>query len=437
MVRPPTEKGICLRCKGSRFLCGKQPCPILLKYSVLKSIKSPILSLNGRRNVDFYSSSPPSFFVGHVGYPVVRVGPMIPHSLDTPLDIKKLDAPHAWLKPGSDTSSHITLSDIVKFRSLLVRTTYTTKVKGLGGDKIIELSQEIAMASSPVSTEVTVDKLHMKLELDNHSPPSGPIGKIEKIRITENPKVHPKVDYVVSDADLKAGKAIYNYLYSNAKLHISEIHRILSAGLLGEKNKRKLVPTRWSITAVDDIISRNLLTKIRFFKEINEFLLYEGEYLGNKFHIIFIPRPWAYEMMECWDPQSIWRMFDKSSGYLIIEDHEPNNGRKTYAKNVTGAYYAARLAVCEHLFQLRRQATVIVIREVNERYLLPLGVWVIRQTVRDALTRKPRVFHSLHEIFAYLKDKLVVPLKYWLKKSIMFNFIQQQTTLFDFYPRNE
>ena len=38
MVRPITEKNICLRCKGARLLCGKTTCPILLKKSVLKSL---------------------------------------------------------------------------------------------------------------------------------------------------------------------------------------------------------------------------------------------------------------------------------------------------------------------------------------------------------------------------------------------------------------
>ena len=63
MVRPPTEKNICLLCKGARLYCGKKICPILLKQSILKSI-IPFEWGKTKRNVEIFGASPPGFFVG-------------------------------------------------------------------------------------------------------------------------------------------------------------------------------------------------------------------------------------------------------------------------------------------------------------------------------------------------------------------------------------
>jgi len=49
------------------------------------------------------------------------------------------------------------------------------------------------------------------------------------------------------------------------------IRRIFSAGLLSQKSNRRFVPTRWSITAVDDIFSKALIKEIKKFQEIDDF----------------------------------------------------------------------------------------------------------------------------------------------------------------------
>ncbi|MFX1310012.1 MAG: hypothetical protein ACFE9M_07215, partial [Promethearchaeota archaeon] len=99
MVRPPTEKNICLRCKGARLLCGKKTCPILLKKSVMKSLV-PFELDKTRRDVEIFGASPPGFFVGHFNYPNVYLGPLVPfQEFETGLDISDyhiLDAPELW-----------------------------------------------------------------------------------------------------------------------------------------------------------------------------------------------------------------------------------------------------------------------------------------------------------------------------------------------------
>ena len=139
MVRPQTEKGICLRCKGARLLCGKKTCPILLKKSVLKSLV-PFELDKTIRDVELYAPSPPGFFVGHFNYPKVYLGPLVPYQ-DFEINLKIsdyhiLDAPELWFGKN--------LVDIVRYRSSLVRNNFKIDVnigknltKGLASRMII------------------------------------------------------------------------------------------------------------------------------------------------------------------------------------------------------------------------------------------------------------------------------------------------------------
>jgi len=123
----------------------------------------------------------------------------------------------------------------------------------------------------------------------------GPSGVIKDFRITENPKIPKRVDSVVSD-EIKAVDAVFE-LYKN-KFDVYYLTTVLSSGALGFEERKKLVPTRWSITAIDDIIARELMREIRGFPEINEFLVYENTYLENHFEILMMPGRWEFEQFE-------------------------------------------------------------------------------------------------------------------------------------------
>ena len=290
--------------------------------------------------------------------------------------------------------------------------------------KLLETSQELSMAARPVDTETKLAKMNLRMMMDNHSPPLGPTGMTEKIRITENVKVHPKVEYCVSDTDLKAAKAVSEYLYFKGHVPQSTIKRVFSAGLLGQKDNRRLVPTRWTITAVDDIISKALIKEIKKFPEINEYQMFEGDYLDNHFRILLFPGKFMFEMNECWAPNTIWNLALKGDNRevksQIMTDFEPYEGRKKYASNITGAYYAARKEVCEYLYNIRRQARALIFREVRGGYLVPLGVWVIRETVRNAMALGPtKRFDNFNTSVSQLSEGFMVDLKHWKHSSIL------------------
>ncbi|MDH5462222.1 MAG: hypothetical protein OEX09_08395, partial [Candidatus Bathyarchaeota archaeon] len=91
-------------------------------------------------------------------------------------------------------------------------------------------------------------------------------------------------------------------------------------------------------------------------------------------------------------------------------------GRTTYA-SIGGCYYAARLAVGELLAKERRQAAVAVLREARPGYIMPVGVWQVRENVRNALRQKPFKCNTLDEALARVASKFQIPIKLWIGRS--------------------
>ena len=134
---------------------------------------------------------------------------------------------------------------------------------------------------------------------------------------------------------------------------MSRIQRAFSAGTLGRRGRRKLVPTRWSITAVDDLLGKANLDRIRYLPELSEILVYSYTALDNRWLLIFLPGCYRYESIEAWYPNTLWN--PSSENIVMAGDHEGFHGRTTYA-SIGGCYYAARLATSEMLLRVGRQA---------------------------------------------------------------------------------
>ena len=405
MIRP-----ICVLCKGSRDLCKMGRCELLDSINA----RFP-QARSDNRTKDLFGSSPPSLFVGRYGYPSVDIGPML--SQDPIPAAWRLNTPEYWYGRS--------IEEIISLRTELVRSRSRVNVTRPSG-KVLDVSQELAMSIRSVDTEVQFEKevvLHPSLVVDAFSPPRGPMVWIKHAELTENSKIPRKVDAVVGDTDARAVDGATE-LYGSS---ISSYHlqRLLSAGLLGQKRRRRLVPTRWSITAMDDIIGKELMKQVRDFQELGEVLLYHATYAGNHFHIILIPRPWSFEMLETWLKGAFWAAQTAS-----FHDHEPFKGRKNYASRITGAYYAARLSVLEHLVRMQRQCTVIVNREITEEYIAPLGVWVIRETVKRALEGSPERPGSLPGALELIAKR--VRKKNWTEFSELLKEVRTQRRLEDF-----
>ncbi|WGI16781.1 Nre family DNA repair protein [Methanonatronarchaeum sp. AMET-Sl] len=393
----------CVRCKGAKNLCGDK-CKYLSNIGLIQDREI---------GQEVHGMSPPAVFVGRHNYPKVNLGPMVP------IENREVYA---------DTESMFgeNLEDLIAMRSSLVRSGFSSNVEiGSWSTRLIDLTQEIAMSNSPVDTEVEFRKPpKFEVKLDAYTQPSGPYGEISKAEITENPSIPRDVDYIVSDSDAKTTTALKE-LY-NRGVSVSQTIRLLSSGLLGQEKDRKLVPTRWSITATDSNLSEILLNRIKHYQQINQVLAGYSEYLGNRCVIILIPANWQFELVECYMKGSLW-----SGGQTTyISEMEKYQGRKKYAEKTAGAYYATKLAIAEKLENLGRQAKVIAIREIGDEYFIPLGVWVVRETMRNA-TQNLKKFDTLDQAIKYSKQKLKFS-KNWIETSKLLKNHKQQKRLTDY-----
>lgn len=363
---------------------------------------------------EFFGSCPPAIFVGTWNYPKVFTGFLSP--TDSFKEARVLDNPELWYREDLE------LQQILSLRQQMVYSRFTTNIKK-PDSRLNQTQQELIQSIKPCDIEIKLKKEpKLRVSYSRYAAPIGSPGQIESARLGENPKIPKKIDRVVSDTDLKSVGGMQQ-LYRD-KIPITHIQKILSAGLLGLKQNRKFVPTRWSITATDDAISKNLLGKIRYYPEISEFQLFSNTYLGNFYQILLIPRYWSYQLIEIANPGSVF------AKYWI--DWESFTPRKTYASNCAGGYYAARLGICEYLQKINRQATVFVLRETDPSYNAPLGVWVPRETVRGAFNKKPEKFTSLKQAFQTMRSRVKTNWNNITAKSELLTEMRQQTRLKDF-----
>jgi hypothetical protein len=410
-----SQRSLCVVCKGSRRLCGKTRCPILVRANYyLKSV--PLMSTE-----DIAGVSPPSVFIGRIGYPHVYVGPLVPPVHE---DTSIYDLPEHWFGRSID--------EIVGFRSMLIRGKHRVHVqKFTEAGKIMEHTRDLALAENSVDTELNLTKKPRgSLFLDDSVQPFGPSAPIRDLHVG-NARFDHRVEKAYYDTDLRATQAVLE-LYDRGVM-VTKIQKAFSVGAFGIEKNRRLVPTRWSITAVDDIVSKNLAETVKTFPEINEYRVYESVYLDNVFEILMIPAAWSYESMEAWYPGTVWNPHGRNTA--IYSDYEGNNGRTTYAQ-IGGCYYSARLAVCEQLIKERRQATVVVLREARPGYIMPIGVWQVRENVRNAMRNVPHKYNTLNEALNRVSSRLQIPLKRWINQGSLLKNILYQRRITDYFKKN-
>lgn len=407
---------MCIMCRGGRKLCGKAVCPVELKA------KAYVRNANAINTKEFVGSSPPSVFVGKYGYPYVYVGPMVPPVLG---DTTVMDVPEQWFGKS--------IENIVNYRYSLVRGSTRMPIDSVRkGGRLVEALQELSMGTSPADTQIAFLKLPTnRITFDDNSQPFGPSAPLRDFDVASI-KVDDRIEKAFYDGDLKAGAAVSD-LYESG-LEVSRIQRAFSMGIFGLKKNRRIVPTRWSITAVDSSLSKGLIEEVKEFPTIDKYWVYTHSYQHNTFAAIFMPRKWAFEWMEAWFPGSFWNA--GGSTPAIIGDDEGYSGRKTYP-GIGGCYFSTRLGVAEHLKNKRRQAAALVVREIMPEFPLPLGVWFVRENVRSMLKDPPKVFDDMKSCLVYLKSFLTVPLRRWMEESAILRDAVLQRRMDDYARRSE
>ncbi len=410
MRRIPPE--LCAKCKGYKRLCGLPRCPILDSF---QSQLRASLSVKGR---EASGSTPPGVLIGESGYPRVNLYYMVPPGIIGE-KAREYEDPVGW------ASRRITLSSIIRLRSSLL----SVKLRVNAYDPITLYTREISPAlisEKPIQTEAILAKPPIpRLSFSGISKPVGPTAPAERIRVAENPKPPSKIESLVWD-DAPAAEAVWEAYRSGVDIY--EIQRAFMLGLLGTIRRRRLVPTRWAITAVDEIVSSRLLKHIRGMREISEYMVYFGEYLGNRFTIVLLPGYGRIEWIEVWRPNTLWtRRASQPVIYYLFEDPR---GVKS---SEDGGYSAAKISVLEYMYKNNIRSDVLIIREILPSYYAPVGNWHIRETVKRALEAGPLLRSSVRdEALAKVRDLLVSDPEELIGRSQLVGN-RRRTSLTDFF----
>jgi hypothetical protein len=262
------------------------------------------------------------------------------------------------------------VDEIVNFRTSLIRGKFRVNVtKPFENDRFLNRTIEMALSKVPVDTELTFKKKPSnRIFLDGTLQPMGPSAILKNMKVGSG-KTDRRIEKAYSDHDLKAEQAILNLYLSDVP--VSKIQRVFSVGALGIKQQRRMVPTRWSIT----------------------------------------------------NPHS--------QSIALSGDWEGYRGRTTYASN-GGCYYSVRLAVAEFLAKEHRQASVIAMREIYPSFLLPLGVWINRECMREAFHQTEYKFNTLHESLDYIGTRFAIPMEDWIEASSLLKDSIQQKRIIDY-----
>ena len=392
-----------------------------VKYKDIEQI--PNIKVNKSFKQDFFGSAPAPF-IGRFGYPNINIGLLSPQFLG---EMKHYDSPKLW------SDNNFKINQIATLRYGLVNSRTKWSVKDiLKGGKFLEIIQEVGMAKKAAEVEVGLQKQpQLQFKSEKEVTPWGPASEIKKARITSNTKVDQRVQKIVSDTDLKAASGIIK-LYQKG-FEENSLTKLISTANLGLKNNRKLVPTRWSITAVDDTLGKDLINNIKQL-QVGDYQIYFGGSWGNYYLIMFFPEVWSYELFEMYLERKVNPWSQKGDFYST--DYENYSGRKSYAEECAGGYYAARLGILEKMINNKRQNSCLVLRFISNDYDVPLGVWVCREATRKSLNEKPISFSSQELMFKYaeelIKRKLGFDIKYLLNKSKLLQEKKQQKRLVEF-----
>lgn len=320
-------------------------------------------------------------------------------------DTSLLDLPEKWLGK--------TLEDIVNFRLKLVRGTQNVSVAQPKG-RYIESLQELAMSSNTPDSDIVFQKHTMPITaIDGESAPFGPIGEIKTVKFS-GMSTNQTIEKTYYDRDLRAEDAVVSL--HNSGIEISKIQKCFSIGMFGKE--RKLVPTRWSITATDDIISKNLVAEILDCPVIDICQVFTHEHLGNVFSVLLFPHRWIFEMEEAW--------YTEKGEIGFGADSEDANGIDHYP-SIAGAYFAAKLGVAEYLKRKQRQAGVLILREIRPEYAVPVGVWQVREAIRAALSKTPVLVETLESGLNMSCKNMSISKNEWLSKGTLMKMLKQKS----------
>ncbi len=314
--------------------------------------------------------SPPEIYVGEFGYPRVQIG--FVGALNLRVKPNILSSPEIWITMGRQ--------DFFRMRSEMFR--FIQQVDITSKNPWIEFLQNIVLSNNFIKVNVSAFRIpKRKAYFLPIGIPYGPVVKINNAYLESEYSVDPYVERIVSK-DIISKKSVWSlYQYG---LKFNEIVQLMSLGLIGRLEHRKLLPTRHAMGAVESILVSRLRDEVHRFPSIDLFEVHKFNAFGDKFIVVLAPG----------DPHIL---------YDIISDKTEN---PNVTSEVISAFINDRLEsiqfqdapdcvqfpILEYLYSIQRKASAIVFRYSKDRINRNMGSWFVRNAIKNALQKRPKIF---------------------------------------------
>ncbi|MHA1937457.1 MAG: hypothetical protein ACW97O_04530 [Candidatus Thorarchaeota archaeon] len=335
--------------------------------------------------------SPPGLFIETSKYPIITAGILASPEATDWLSI--YDHPESWRGLERDA--------IFSMREKLFRFVLPVDSRKMEPKDVVEVLQTLALSVSPVALNVQINHISPP---DLHSIggllPCGPIIKTDSIEIVSEPEI-TKVAQRITGQDIPASEAIWSLL--NYDYTIDQIARLMSVGLLGHFEYRRMVPLRSAYKAtIDTIISRAMI-ELADSRRDDESRIYMSSMFGDSFTVLSIPGEPRVDYL---------RMEKRSNGLTCTSSLEDLHCPST---DITTANLAdhARFSAYTTMAADSLASHLVIFHLSRNARSNSLGPWISRAGVKDALLSTPVPMKDKGNALAVLTSVLRPELGRW------------------------
>ena len=339
--------------------------------------------------------TPPGIFVEAAKYPTLWTGVLA--STEPSEHLSMHDYPGAWRGLGLET--------ILMMREQLYRFVLPIDARLKEPSPDLELIQSIALSVSPVALSVEVDSLPPRnLQIMGTQLPYSPQVPAQKMELISKPEISQVAQKVTED-DIPSSDSIWKLVEYDYSL--DQITRLMSVGLIGKMNSRRLIPTRAAYKAVIDTYINRAIVELLDKGEKANSAIHSATLLGNTVVVLIQPGEPKVDYIKIEQFHGNWKKthsFDDKS----IQDSDAKVS--IYADQ-------ARYPIFKHMVQNSMRAHVTVFHLNSVPRSNALGPWLARAVIEDALESQPLELEDESNALLVLEAILKPNLNLWAENT--------------------
>ncbi|MCF2138327.1 MAG: hypothetical protein K9W43_13930 [Candidatus Thorarchaeota archaeon] len=343
----------------------------------------------GTRSLTVFT--PPGITVEPAKYPTMFVGVLA--STHPSQHISIYDHPRAWKGFSRDAIRHM--------RERLYRFLVPIDARDMFPRETLDTLRTIALSVTPLALGVETPSLPpRRLRPLAGILPAGPNVIVQDIEILSEPEIS-HVAQKICEKDIPASEGAWQLLDYDYSL--DQVVRLMSLGMLGRLDKRRLVQTRSAYKVIIDAYIERAIAGLREQPISEGYRIHIANYYGDSFIIITRPGEARVDYI---------RAEKTTTGFQILADLEDSKSIANPPKLSVLADHA-RFAAYRTMREEQQSSHVIILHSNVEPNNNDLEPWLTRFGVAQAMQAQPALLDSVDNVLAILQTILRPNLRLW------------------------